>query len=366
MTKSRILIGIFTSLLFISCSKNEENLTEEIPPAPTSMFFPENNNNNWETISPEQLNWNENKINDLYTYLEDTKSKGFIILKNGRIAIEKYFNGHSQNELWLWYSSAKTLTAATVGIAQDENYLNINDKTSDYLGNEWTSLEIDKQNLITVKNHLNMTTGLIDNVGQLIKWSCTTPNCLEYETDAGNRWAYHQGAYTLLKDVVTQATGTDFNDYFYTKIRDKIGMNGSWDKQTLLTLYSSDTRSMARWGLLMLNKGVWNKETVLSSSFFTEMTTTSQNINPSYGYLWWLNGKDSYLNTTSQESFTGSLIPDAPADTFAALGANDQKIYVVPSMDLVIIRTGESAGEMQLGLSSFDNELWKKINAVIK
>ncbi len=352
-------------LFFISCSKNEENTTEEIVPAPTSIFFPENNTSNWETVTPQQLNWNENKLEDLYTYLKDTNSKGFIVLKNGRIVIEKYFNNHSQNTTWAWNSAAKTLTAATVGIAQDENFLSINNKTSDYLGNEWTSFEPNKQDIITVKNHLTMTTGLVDYVGNFIKWTCTSPICLEYETDAGNRWAYHQGAYSLLKDIVTQATGTDFNDYFYTKIQDKIGMNGTWNKQTLLTLYYSDTRSMARWGLLMLNKGVWENTPVISESFFNEMITTSQNINPSYGYLWWLNGKGSFLNTTSQATFTGNLVPEAPLDMFAALGANDQKIYVVPSMDLVIIRTGESAGEMQLGLSSFDNELWKKINAVI-
>jgi len=95
-----------------------------------------------------------------------------------------------------------------------------------------------------------------------------------------------------------------------------------------LNRYQSDARSMARFGLLMMNKGVWNDETLLSIDYFNEMINTSQSINPSYGYLWWLNGKDSYIGTSSQEVFTGNLIPNAPSDMYSALGANDQKIYL--------------------------------------
>jgi CubicO group peptidase (beta-lactamase class C family) len=122
---------------------------------------------------------------------------------------------------------------------------------------------------------------------------------------------------------------------------------------------------MARFGLLMMNQGVWGEETILSKNYFDEMTNSSQDINLSYGYLWWLNGKANFMGTASQEVFTGNLIPNAPTDMYAALGANNQKIYVVPSKNLVIIRTGDSAGATQLGPSSFDNELWEKINAVI-
>lgn len=364
MRKYILILASAISLLNISCSKDSETKNEE-EIVPTGMYFPVVSSNSWETVTPAQLEWNENNLQDLYDYLEEKNSKGFIVLKNGRIVIEKYFNGHSQNEDWIWYSAGKTLVAGTVGIAQEEGLLSINDKSSDYLGANWSSLSSEKEDLITIKNHLSMSTGLQDHVGETIKWICTLPSCFEYEADAGTRWAYHQGAFTKLKDVVTNATGTDFNDYFYTKIRDKIGMNGSWNDLTLLTLYSSDTRSMARWGLLMQNEGVWDTETIISKSYFDAMTTTSQDINKSYGYLWWLNGKESYMSTSSQTVFTGALVPNAPDDTFAALGADDQKIYVIPSKDLVIVRCGESAEEMQLGPSSFDNELWEKINAVI-
>ena len=96
------------------------------------------------------------------------------------------------------------------------------------------------------------------------------------------------------------------------------------------------------------------------------MTTPSQTLNRSYGYLWWLNGQPSYqLPGPQQTVFPGPLIPAAPADLIAALGKNDQKIYVVPSLGLVVVRQGNSAGASRLAASSFDNELWTRIMAVV-
>jgi len=68
---------------------------------------------------------------------------------------------------------------------------------------------------------------------------------------------------------------------------------------------------------------------------------------------------------TSQLQLNGSLIPSAPSDLYCALGKNDQKIYVVPSKKLVIIRMGDAADGSNFALSDFDDVLWQKINAVI-
>ncbi len=351
-------------ILYMGCSTDSEGADNQ-EPAPTGMYYPPNDATTWETVSTAQLQWNENKVQDLYDYLQLKKSKGFIVLKDGRIVLEKYFNGHSKDKNWVWFSAAKSLTATVIGIAQDEGIININNKTSDYLGANWSALTTDQQNLITVKHHLSMSTGLEDHAGDFVPWTCTEAICLTHTADAGTRWAYHQAAFTLLQDMVSQNSGKTFANYYKEKLRDKIGMNGTWSKLGVLNLYSSTSRSMARFGLLMQNEGDWGEQTIVSKAYFNEMTTASQDLNKSYGYLWWLNGKDSFMGTSSQEVFQGALIPNAPSDMFVALGANDQKIYVVPSKGLVIVRSGESAGTEQLGLSSFDNELWAKINAVI-
>ena len=168
-----------------------------------------------------------------------------------------------------------------------------------------------------------------------------------------------------LQDVVAAASGQTWSQYFNTKLRNKIGMTGSWVQSGDNTVYWSTTRSMARFGLLALNNGSWNGTQIINTTYFNNATTTSQNINLAYGYLWWLNGKASYHITQTQIQFSGSLIPSAPNDKFCALGKNDQKIYVIPSKKMVIIRMGEAADNVNLALSDFDDVLWQKINAVI-
>jgi CubicO group peptidase (beta-lactamase class C family) len=251
-----------------------------------------------------------------------------------------------------------------VGIAQQEGLLSISNKTSQYIGPGWTSLPAAKEDLITVRHQLTMTTGLDDAVTP--DNDCTTAGCLVYKADAGTRWAYHNAPYTLLDKVVENASGTTYNNYFQQKIRNTTGMNGLWIKTGWNNVFYSTPRSMARFGLLMLNKGKWDQTAVLNdTSYLNAQVSTSQNLNHSYGYLTWLNGKSSYMLPSLQLVFPGMLVPNAPADMYSALGKNDQKIYVVPSQKLVVIRMGDSAGNSQLALSSFDNELWGKLKTII-
>ena len=348
-----VFLGLF------SCSSNDNPVDQN--PVNDSLYFPPLTSDTWETISVSDLNWNANAKQSLLNYLEEKNTKGFMILYNGRIVVEEYFNDHNSSKLWYWASAGKTLTSTVSGIAQDEGLININDKVSDYLGTGWTSATLDKENLITCKNLLSMDSGLDDSLGDDV-----SPENLQYKADAGTRWAYHN-VYVKMQDVVAQASNQTWDTYFNIKLRDKIGMSGSWINLGPLSVYRSDTRSMARFGLLIYAHGNWNGEQIVSESFLNEATNTSQNTNKSYGYLWWLNGKSSYHLPQSQLQFNGSLIPNAPSDMYAALGKNDQKIYIVPSKKLVIIRMGEVANpdNPTFGLSGFDNELWGKINELI-
>jgi CubicO group peptidase (beta-lactamase class C family) len=119
---------------------------------------------------------------------------------------------------------------------------------------------------------------------------------------------------------------------------------------------------MARFGLLSSTKGLWNGEQIVPEEFYDEAVNTSQALNESYGYMWWLNGKDSFRLPQTQFEFEGPLIPNAPSDMYCALGRNDQKIYVVPSRRLVVIRMGDASDNDNFALSEFDDRLWIQIN----
>ncbi|HKX87537.1 MAG TPA: serine hydrolase [Flavobacterium sp.] len=344
----------FCFLSFFSCSSDETSneATQQ------SMYFPPLTGSTWETKSISSLGWNQGAVQPLKDYLNTKHTKSFMILVNGRIVMEDYFNGHNASSLWYWASAGKTLTSTITGIAQQENFLNINNKVSTYIGTGWTSETLAQENLITSKHLLSMSSGLDDSLGDNV-----APGNLQYKADAGNRWAYHN-VYVKLQDVVAQATDQTWTNYFNSKLRDKIGMNGSWIQSGDNSVYWSNSRSMARFGLLALNKGKWNDIQILNEAYFNEATSTSQNINLAYGYLWWLNGKTSYHLPNSQLQFNGSIIPSAPSDMFMALGKNDQKIYVIPSKKMVIIRMGDAADGSNMALSDFDETLWQKINAL--
>lgn len=322
------LLSVF-ALCIIGCgcsggSADENPATTEIPTSSEAMYFPPLNSDTWETKSFSSLGWHQDKVQDLLNYLETKHSKSFMVIQSGRIVMENYFSGHTASTPWYWASAGKTLTSAVTGIAEQEGFLNINNKVSAYIGTAWTSEPLAKENLITCRNLLTMTSGLDDSLGDDV-----SPANLKYKADAGTRWAYHN-VYVKLQDVVAAATGQTWPQYFNAKLRDKIGMTGSWIQSGDNSVYWSTTRSMARFGLMALNNGNWNGTQIVNSTYFQNSVNTSQSINLAYGYLWWLNGKSSYHLPQSQYQFSGKLIPSAPDDMFCALGKNDQKIYVVP------------------------------------
>lgn len=347
------------TLCIVSCATSDDSQSAP-QPNPSTIYFPPNSSDAWETTSASSIGWNQSAIQPLLDFLEEKHSKGFMMLHNGKIVVEHYMNGHDDTSIWYWASAGKTLTSTVSGIAQDEGLLDIDSKVSDYLGTGWTSAALDKENLITCKHLLSMSSGLDDSLGDDV-----SPSNLQYVADAGTRWAYHN-VYVKMQDVVAAASGGTWNTYFNDKLRNRIGMSGAWFNLDNLSVYWSDTRSMARFGLMVYANGKWDDDQIVSESFLDEATNTSQNINLAYGYLWWLNGKSSYHLPQSQLQFPGELIPNAPADMYAALGKNDQKIYVVPSKGLVIVRMGDVADGENFAVSTFDNDLWAYINDVIE
>ncbi len=324
-----------------------------------NLYFPPTTGNTWDTMSPSSLGWCQDKIDILYDYLEQNNSRSFILLKDGKIVLEQYFNGATQSTPWYWASAGKSLTAFLVGLAQQEGHLDINEPSSNYMGTGWTAAPANKEALITIKNQLTMTSGLDDAAGDPY---CTIDTCLHYLADAGTRWAYHNGPYTLLDSVMEIATGTSLNNFMTTRVKNITGMTGTFVPSGFNNVYYSSARSMARFGLLILNRGNWNGTQIMTdTAYFNDMLNTSQNINRSYGYLWWLNGKSNVMVPGSQFQFPISLFQHAPADCVSALGKDGQFINVVPSQNLVFVRMGlEPGGSLVPFL--LNDSIWQRIN----
>lgn len=345
---------IFTLIFYFSCAfSNAQNL-----------YYPPLTGSVWQTTDPHALGWDTTLLQDLRLFLDTTDTKAFMVLKEGKIVMEYYFNDHNASKPWYWASAGKSLTSVLVACAEADGKLNLSDPSAKYLGTGWTSCTGAEEGKITIRHQLTMTTGLDDNTS----FECTDPECLECLVAPGTRWAYHNSPYTLLDGVIEGATGQNLNAYLKSRLSDKTGINGLYIESNYNNVFYSTARVMARFGLLVLGKGKWaGTEIVNHPDYINAMSQTSQNLNKAYGYLWWLNGKSSFMLPGSQFVFPGSLVPTAPSDMFAALGKNDQKLYIVPSQNLIVVRMGEKATDEDVAVPIvFDALLWEKLSKIIK
>ena len=326
------------------------------------IYFPPTSGSTWETVDPESLGWCTEAIPDLLNFLDTNNTKAFIVLKDGRIAIEAYFDSFTQDSLWYWASAGKSLTAFLVGLAQEDGFLDIDQPTSTYLGEGWTSCTPLQESAITVRHQLSMTTGLDDGS---VDSDCTDPECLLYLATPGARWAYHNAPYTLLDGVIANATGQGLNAYLFNKLSLPIGMYGTYLQLGYNNVLFSKPRAMARFGLMMMANGTWNGTPVMNDpAYFNAMITPSQALNESYGYLWWLNGQPSYMLPGLQWTIPGMLMPNAPPDAFNAMGKNGQVINISPSTGLVVVRMGDLPGGIFVP-NVYNDEIWQHLNAVM-
>ena len=305
-------------------------------------YFPPIDGSSWAQTDPSELNWCEDSIVVFYDWLEDQNTKAFIVLQDGKIVLEEYFGSFQPDSLWYWASAGKTLTSFMMGQAQQEGRLEITDPMADYLGRGWTSLSAEREDSITIFHGLSMTSGLDESIDAF----CTDPECLQYLAPAGRRWAYHNGPYTSLLSVLESAYDQNINLLSNQLIKEEIGMDGFWLPIGYNRIYFSTARSMARFGWLIANAGQWEEESLLpDETYLEDMIHPSQNLNPSYGYLWWLNGQDAHMLPVNRTRFDGPMVPEAPSDAYFALGASGQIIAIHPSSGRVIIRMGDDPND---------------------
>ena len=105
-----------------------------VPKINAQLYYPPSGNSTWDTLQPSRFGWCTERIDELYDYLGKTNTKAFILLKDGKIVLEKYYGTFTKDSLHTWNSAGKTMTSALIGIAQNDNLINLNEPTSTYLG----------------------------------------------------------------------------------------------------------------------------------------------------------------------------------------------------------------------------------------
>jgi CubicO group peptidase (beta-lactamase class C family) len=144
---------------------------------------------------------------------------------------------------------------------------------------------------------------------------------------------------------VERATGMAVDAYAQDKLWGPLGIEAEWDTdgsgnvETYQNVRAS-CRDHAKFGYLYLRRGCWDGERIVQEDWVDVATSTSQDLNRGYGYLFWIMGQEPTLTSVNFDEVEGGLQPFAPDGTYAARGLGGQLIEVVPEYDMVIVRGG--------------------------
>jgi CubicO group peptidase (beta-lactamase class C family) len=255
-------------------------------------------------------------------------------------------------------SAQKSVVALLVGVAADLGLLAFDDAVGVHLGSGWSRASADHEDAVTLRHLLSMTSGLDDG--------------LEAFAPPGAAWRYGLGpTWHLLKRVMVAASGLPLQQLTDEWLAAPLGLTDSvWeprpgmhylDGQPFEAL-STTGRDLAAVGELVLRAGRWGDDQLLSAERIGEILTPSSALNPAYGLLWWLNGRSPMRVPGVPEPIDQVLLPHAPADTVAMLGALGQFCHVVPSLDAVVVRLGSAVpGPMALVGALTADDLWRHV-----
>ena len=317
-------------------------------------YFPPTEDEQWARISPQEAGWNKGLLDEAFKFARNNNTIQFLILYQGRILKEAYW-GSTPEMTGDVASVQKSLVSILVGMAQEKGLLSIHEPVSRYIGSGWTRMNTTLEQQITLYHLLSMTTGM--------------DSWLKRASGPGGAWSYNTPAYHYLKKVLEAVTQQGLHTLTEQWITKPLGMKStSWIDRVYMKLpdgtpmsgLHTNVRDLARFGLLVLADGKWAGKTIIKDkAYLKEALSPSQDMNAAYGYLWWLNGRSHYMLHISKRTRKGYLVPSAPADMVAAYGVKAQKLYIVPSLSIVVARRG--GAPTGAANSSFDNRLWEQL-----
>jgi CubicO group peptidase (beta-lactamase class C family) len=293
-----------------------------------------------DTIFPE-VNYNQlqKAVALAFENPEVQKTRTLLVLYKGHLLSEKYVDGFSKETPILGWSMTKSLLATCFGVLEHQGKL----ETS------WpapiTEWKNDERKEITLNHLLRMQSGLEWNEDYATISDATRMLFLDSDMTKTQRdkkaiakpteiWNYSSGTTNLLSGILRQQfrSQQEYLDFPYTAFIDKIGAYSMLLEADLKGNYVgssygwANTRDWARVGQLYLNQGNWNGEQLFSKDWIDYIITPTKHSDGKYGAHFWLN--------------SGGIYPDVPKDLYSLNGFQGQYVFILPSKDLVVVRTG--------------------------
>lgn len=317
--------ALFFAVLLLSCSSGEAGYT-----------FHEG--------TPEELGMDPARLEDAraYAFAEGKNTQGVVVVRSGTIVAEWYAEDRDEASLASSWSIAKSVTSALVGIALERGEIPSVDVPLTTYFPEWVGTDREG---ITLRHVLRMASGLAwvedydpealegSDIGELVTTSMPSHVALvadnEVAAPPGTVFNYSSGDTMLLSRVLAEATGMSVEEYAEVHLFGPLGLETRWWRDQsgdTLTYCCLDmpSRDFAVFGQLYLEGGTLDGEAIVPADWVAASLEPSPSYE-GYGYQWWLLGRTE----------TG-----IPEDTVAAIGHNGQYIYIVPSLELVVVRSG--------------------------
>lgn len=339
-----VAIGVCAGLLVVvGCSGDDDSADNDDGGTATTsepndaVVFP---GEDWDEADSAELGLDPAALDAIATEAEAGGAECLLVVRDGRIAAEWYWQGSDAETAHEAFSVTKSYSSTLVGIAQDEGLLAIDDKASEYI-EPWVgtpSADVTIRNILSNDTGRRSTDALGGSDPTVLANFLAAPDRTAYVVGLdqvappGTVWSNNEGAIQNLDPILEAATGQEPADLAREWLLDPIGaqhteMTRDTAGNTNMPAFLQTTcRDAARLGHLFLNGGNWDGTQVVSEEWVAESIQPSQDLNPGYGYLWWLN--------------TDGAVPDAPEDIYWALGAFGQIIQVDPGSDTVVVRFG--------------------------
>ncbi|MDP1623948.1 MAG: serine hydrolase [Bacteroidales bacterium] len=265
----------------------------------------------------------------------------FMVVHKGFPVIERYKEGFTNKTRFLSWSMAKSVNNALAGIMVGDGILDIHEKA------DIKAWQNDERNQITINDLMQMQSGLswnedygnrsdvtlmLYNSGDFARFAINRPSAFP----AGSHWYYSSGSTNIVNYLMRKKFDDDsaYYSFPYAQLFNKIGMpDAVFETDPSGTLAGSSylfatARDYARFGLLYLQDGIFNGERILPEGWVGYSTTPALHSNGNYGSFFWLNRGKYYLA--------------APDDMYSCNGHDGQRIFIIPSCDLIVVILGYS------------------------
>jgi CubicO group peptidase (beta-lactamase class C family) len=333
---SQISLTLCGLLLLAACSGTVADGKPNIWPQP-----------DWVVSSPAQEGLSDAKLEQLKAMFAEKKTQAALVIRHGKIVAEWYWDGKDKDTRFQAFSVTKSISSTAIGMLVKDGKVKLEQSASDFIP-EW---KYDSRKAITVRHLITMSSGLANKDNTIFGQNDQLGKCiaLPQEHEPGTVWNYNNGACDTLSQVISAASGMEMNDFLTARLYKPLGItNFVMDKSSGKTLaymgLHTSARELAKIGYLFLHDGKWKGKELLPKGWVKAASSTSQDLNKAYGYLWWVR--------------TNNTDPNLPKDSYSAVGLGGQYVSIFPDQDLIVVRL---TGLLQGAASDIDADSFARV-----